>query len=409
MGSSPPSDVQKGFRAMTKQEHLDWAIPRLPRYNNAKSGGYMMLSDFLWSEWKVFYGLFSEDLVAPDLSTLNGYVLWRAYGAQLVNGVMKHAVSYQYFRPTVSTKSKRARASPGIISKGCLLGPPPIKRPTPTVRAVARAPTPPAPTVVAVPSAPTLSSVAIAKPVLRPARFEPFDDPVDPSNLSLRPANLDEFIEHCTADAAARKASAAKLSRALDTIPTAPSKGSRLSKIDRSLDLDSPFDLEMNRDYPTPSVPQPYYGLASCHLHAFPTELAQGVTRALTESTKSASHSMVTRHKGKDRTAILAAASSSRLAREEVKRRQAADQNINSEYILSFSRVSANGVTCLLKPAQGNPNPIAESSFFPTMTTPQASVSLSGTATIAESQNPNLGDTVPANGGCTCAESLAGL
>ncbi|KAF9017819.1 hypothetical protein BDZ89DRAFT_1140447 [Hymenopellis radicata] len=43
------------------------------------------------------------------------------------------------------------------------------------------------------------------------------------------------------------------------------------------------------------------------------------------------------------------------------------------------------------------------------MTTPQASVSLSGTATIAESQNPNLGDTVPANGGCTCAESLAGL
>ncbi|KAF9017818.1 hypothetical protein BDZ89DRAFT_1140446 [Hymenopellis radicata] len=365
---TPPSDVQKEFRAMTKQEHLDWAIPRLPRYNNAKSGGYMMLSDFLWSEWKVFYGLFSEDLVAPDLSTLNGYVLWRAYGAQLVNGVMKHAVSYQYFRPTVSTKSKRARAGPGIISKGCLLGPPPIKRPTPTVRAVARAPTPPAPTVVAVPGAPTLSSVAIAKPVLRPARFEPFDDPVDPSNLSLRPANLDEFIEHCTADAAARKASAAKLSGALDTIPTAPSKGSRLSKIDRSLDLDSPFDLEMNRDYLPPPFPSPIMDSPRAIFTPSP-QSSPGVTRALTESSillqdtasfikdtltsipsaasssississstsssgiaKSASHSMVTRHKGKDRTAILAAASSSRLAREEVKRRQAADQNINSE------------------------------------------------------------------------------
>ncbi|KAF9015864.1 hypothetical protein BDZ89DRAFT_1141869 [Hymenopellis radicata] len=53
---------------------------------------------------------------------------------------------------------------------------------------------------------PILFFVSIAKPVLHPARFDPFDDPVDLTNLSLHPANLDEFIEHCTTDAAVRKA-----------------------------------------------------------------------------------------------------------------------------------------------------------------------------------------------------------
>ncbi|KAF9028268.1 hypothetical protein BDZ89DRAFT_1113096 [Hymenopellis radicata] len=287
------SEVLKGVvrRMGPPRHHLEWAAPRLPAYDAARKAGVQHLVDFLWTEWKRFYAEFADELMVADTTDLNSHIVWRAYGMRTLNTIMQAARLISYFlvvpkgtpvassakvsttasAPKASTTASAPKASTTASAPKASTTASALKASTSdsapkastSASSLARPHYLPErarpklfhPIRIHIPSGgpvapstrlfPPSSSVASARPTLRPAQFD--DASLPSSNFATSstrstlpcatadqssPTPLDDFIAHAKACSEARAVEKASMVKYHETLmagkPSVPQKAGKL-------------------------------------------------------------------------------------------------------------------------------------------------------------------------------------